>query len=1259
LIYKLHMKSAELESLRGQNQHHVLETKACQQQMQHLYLEKEKLMYTLAQKESSILLLQEQVKSMASFEKKGTSRYEELAKRLHSAQLRQIEQLVSDSGLLKAELNSQQQTAKMVEMRLSHDIAALESETERLSDDLAKRTLLYQAQETRMRESERAHHSLAAVTGTENAMLQGQLNQVKEQLDKSETSRMNLHARCKELEQLTDNLRAELSVQTEARFDLSEELDAATKQIEQLQYTVDRLRGSDYDAVEASRFEELERERQKTHWAQSDLQRQLDTARKDSVDARQQKEHLLDELQSVKALLHDREHILRQIQLDPSGFGGISMLENSQVSASGVSHNHHSDSTILEEADSVQIDGTDPVELQCRRMVTVLTDAQAQWDNYLKSISSDIGSEIPAHHLAAFFATVDGHDNNGYATSGFRDLVTVLTRYLLSYTRHLPLSGPFQGTDTSLSNDFLLGEEVHSNGSGQAFQSERGFTIAAFGPGGDDDSCRASINSLEIKQLLQAQLPSSDMRSELVTRAVDDAELDSLIEENRQLRDYVYTLKKALISQGNKLKMVLLRVADLDTPSADPSVQMQVRTLHSECTKLTDKLRTQETTYQDQIQISVLKIAELDEQLILLREELNWKEETCIKNRELGRIEAAQQFESTISELASELSELKERQTISTLHIQDSNAKCEALELTLQFVGQARQCLLRIVALQLQELLSKLNENETCFLLTSGPATASMSESLDGGKADSGVNSMDTSACEKQIAECLEVLMPSPRVESGSEDVQPNFVGHRIQYLIAKTEAQTESILSLFRMCTAKLSSYHDGLETLHDRLWAFSDDMDRFQAENLSVADEMDSAVYPVNHVHDLGIGDEKIEEAVAPTSIRLSDNMPNTPLQSQPFFQPPSSQVAINRSPLTPASLRGVSDVVDQMQRQLAQMHRCVSQLTTKPGKYLFDDSSMISCAGADNSVQCDEKGEVALRQDISGALDADDGDGGGTVTLELLGEAASLRSPSHDPKEIEINELKLHIQDLKEEVSRLLSASIMHSALLASFEAEDQRELTAADRAGDYPVSNVDRNDDDRNDDDRNDDEVNDDDVEFADDDSLDEEHVPLRYENVALRSIKTVDKVEELESCDLAHTNNPPESDGVRQPSQIDVRYQTRISSLEDIINQQQATIMSLQQSLHEKEQIWQQYKVDQLKHDADVAAMVTDKEKSLRSLRQQFEQLQNEYNNLHEVVIPSKDESIRAFQRAFEEIEQRFMHLREQSQKAVSEVSNLF
>lgn len=188
-----------------------------------------------------------------------------------------------------------------------------------VSDQLAQRTILYEAQERRWKSSLSGQTALSNERNHELVDLKARFEQLQQQYYQMDCDRTEALLETREIRNalsVFETDRAEERIRLERA---EEELSIAVHFTHELQQQLDRVKGTDLTVLEQSMAAENENIRDQFDDRENELLRQLEKARESLLEEKQHREALVDEMQSLHQKNHYFAALLQQLRCGSNG----------------------------------------------------------------------------------------------------------------------------------------------------------------------------------------------------------------------------------------------------------------------------------------------------------------------------------------------------------------------------------------------------------------------------------------------------------------------------------------------------------------------------------------------------------------------------------------------------------------------------------------------------------------------------------------------------------------------------------------------------------------------------------------------------------------------------------------------------------------------------------------------------------------------------------------------------------------------------
>jgi len=732
LLYNLHESNVKLKSSESQNEHHQKVIKNFNDNEKKLRSENSKLVHILAKKDQDILLLEKKLQQIVSIEYPNTSRSQQLNKEISIDELRGRLLCSADAkiGELMEALEKTKQVLKEQELQLSEKIVkhksdkdSLKKELKKMSDQLAQRAVLYSAQERRWHDNNRYQDSNNLEKDNELVRLRARLQQLEGQFEKADRERIEGILLHRQYQTEKSMLQSQLVDAQERISNIDAELGMASSRNITLQNTIDRLKGSDIEALERDLTAEVENIKEEARAREVILKRQVDEARAGLTNETENREKLLDQIVSLRAELDEKNILLRQVSEN-----GYSTLQNTTFSRDM-------------NQDIVRVN-----------------------DSPIQNISSSCG-ESDGSVYSNFDVIIETHESQELDNSKFAAMfdlsmsfseMSVLTDLEHQIKSNAQKNDSANSTnshstrydDCSTSNDSFYEEETLTNPKNNN-GVEVGFLLGG---------ANANANSIGKS--------SSDSTNPQMNKTFNDTVLISQDDEVSILKNELNSMKvrekyliKTLKVQGSKLALVLKRASEMgpsnyannttlslssNTDNKSHASNESTSVHNAELENLKNVVKEKDHT------ISMLTIQEevLTEQLKGYKEELVLFEEQIKQNKEVGLYQAkemyqtkfsdfenrvieyeakVENYENQITQLQRQLSETCDKLKDADLNSNKSNELLDSNNKLLEELDSTKKDLDKAVA-SCAEAESKLKSLQSKYELTSSLSSSSLTK---------------------------------------------------------------------------------------------------------------------------------------------------------------------------------------------------------------------------------------------------------------------------------------------------------------------------------------------------------------------------------------------------------------------------------------------------------------------------------------------------------------------------------------------------
>ena len=314
LMQDLHTAKSDLRSSEMQLNHAQLQVDALSISELQLRNERDALQFNVAELEQDKLLLETKLTSIAGFEGgRGGSELgmENIRGKLLEVANRNIAEL--SNALRKESYDDMVAKKDGYITKLTAQIKSLRAELKEMAEQLARRTVLYSAQERRFQDSSRANDTLQSEKNQENAELRARIQQLEKQFEQVDRDRLETQMRNRELEQSQTSLQDQLSDAIESNQQLDVELTGLTTQNATLQTTIQHLRGANFEELERGMVAEVEKIRTESQTKETELKQQLEAARELLSEDAEKRDALVDEVVHLRSELADKVDLLHKV----------------------------------------------------------------------------------------------------------------------------------------------------------------------------------------------------------------------------------------------------------------------------------------------------------------------------------------------------------------------------------------------------------------------------------------------------------------------------------------------------------------------------------------------------------------------------------------------------------------------------------------------------------------------------------------------------------------------------------------------------------------------------------------------------------------------------------------------------------------------------------------------------------------------------------------------------------------------------------
>lgn len=314
LTNKVHSLSADLRSLEIQLNHSQLQVESLSLTERDLHNERDSLQFALAEAEQDRLLLETKLTNIAGFEggRGGNNlSMEGIRGKLLDMANKSICEL---NQTIREQRDADQSEKRNAQIsKLTSQNKSLRVELRGLTDQLAKRTVLYAAQERKYNDSMRTNYALHTEKSDEISQLRARLQQMEKQFELVDRERVEAILRGREQDTNQETLQEQLSEAVERVQQLDVELTTLTTQNTTLQTTIQHLRGANFEELERGLVAEVELIKAESASREADLKHQLESARELIAQEAQNRDALVDEIVQLRADVDDKVELLHKV----------------------------------------------------------------------------------------------------------------------------------------------------------------------------------------------------------------------------------------------------------------------------------------------------------------------------------------------------------------------------------------------------------------------------------------------------------------------------------------------------------------------------------------------------------------------------------------------------------------------------------------------------------------------------------------------------------------------------------------------------------------------------------------------------------------------------------------------------------------------------------------------------------------------------------------------------------------------------------
>ena len=199
--------------------------------------------------------------------------------------------------------------------KLEASLKGTEMQLVTLSDQIAQRTILYEAQERRWKSSLSSQTTLSSAKNTELVEIKARFEQLQDQYNRVDSDRMEAVLENRELRNAMNIIESERIEERERVERAENELTEAVHFSHQLQEQLDRVKGADLAELEESMAAENENIRDQADDREKELMRQLELSRESFLEETKHREALVDEMQVLHQRNRNLTELLQQVRL--------------------------------------------------------------------------------------------------------------------------------------------------------------------------------------------------------------------------------------------------------------------------------------------------------------------------------------------------------------------------------------------------------------------------------------------------------------------------------------------------------------------------------------------------------------------------------------------------------------------------------------------------------------------------------------------------------------------------------------------------------------------------------------------------------------------------------------------------------------------------------------------------------------------------------------------------------------------------------
>ena len=245
---------------------------------------------------------------------------------MHRVILRQIEKLEKDLRSCRLQLQESAQQYDDEHGAMEAELRALRTEYHNVVNELATRTVLYEAQERQWRERILASGQHQSHQTAELSEAYGKMHHLEQQLERCERERVEALFSSRESTLELQRAAAERAEAVDAAQRLELELSAATATIADLRASVSQLRSTDLEQLERHMVQEMEAIRLSARTESDALRRQLGEATSWAEDEQRRSEALSAQLEDLRAEWRRQVEMLRAIKVGGDAWEGDAVV---------------------------------------------------------------------------------------------------------------------------------------------------------------------------------------------------------------------------------------------------------------------------------------------------------------------------------------------------------------------------------------------------------------------------------------------------------------------------------------------------------------------------------------------------------------------------------------------------------------------------------------------------------------------------------------------------------------------------------------------------------------------------------------------------------------------------------------------------------------------------------------------------------------------------------------------------------------------